>query len=735
MNQATLRRVLVASCLLYGSPLGSDRADAGDAPAAPRGKTTLRVAAAQPKNRTIDFRLTPAAALEQVNTSLGELERIVDKAGAAGCDALALPEDTLGLLKWEVANPGALGEVLPQAVKRMLDRLGRAAAKHRLYLVVCNDTIEPGGTTHNTAFLIGRDGKEIGRYHKVNLPLPEQGHTRGSRFPVFATPDLGQVGMLICYDMVFPEAARCLALQGADVIFHPTLGGAAIGDGDISLAAFRTRAVENFVYLVVAMRGHGSMVISPRGQVIARAEGADALAVADIDPTGGREAGDAFNTQRDMRGRLFRERVPQAYGVLTDPNPPVLAKVPSNVTTDEAIRIMATALTTGEERFKEAEALARAGKTAEAIRLFEALCQECRTSWIERVGRERLRTLRAQAEPKPDTQSADPPSAGDQPEGVGIAAKYPGGVGIETDPRVVFVERFEAKTVDELKKRWETVSNPEVMSFSADVPPGSGGKQSLLMTHVGGQGTGGQFYRRLLPGHDKLHARFYVKFDPDCAPVHHFGTNIGGFNPSTPWPQGGAGERAAGDKRFTVGVEPFGKNWVWDYYAYWCDMRGSPPRGQTWGNSFVHDPRLKVERGKWVCVELMMKMNRVGDTDGEMALWIDGKPISHLGKGFPKGKWVFDKFTPGDGGEGVRWDDAKRSPERFDVPTGGSPFEGFRWRTTKELSLNYLWVYLYLTQAPGGHVSRVWFDDIVVATEYIGPHPKRADGPGGRGPR
>jgi hypothetical protein len=60
-----------------------------------------------------------------------------------------------------------------------------------------------------------------------------------------------------------------------------------------------------------------------------------------------------------MRGRLFRERVPGAYGILTRPDPPVLARVPSNVTSDEAIRIMATVLTTGEERFNQAEALAR----------------------------------------------------------------------------------------------------------------------------------------------------------------------------------------------------------------------------------------------------------------------------------------------------------------------------------------------------------------------------------------
>ena len=86
-------------------------------------------------------------------------------------------------------------------------------------------------------------------------------------------------------------------------------------------------------------------------------------------------------------------------------------------------------------------------------------------------------------------------------------------------------------------------------------------------------------------------------------------------------------------------------------------MRGSPPRGQTWGNSFIHDPALKVRRGQWICVELMMKLNDLGKANGEMALWIDGKLVSHLGPGFPKGKWVFDKFLPGKGGEGVRWND------------------------------------------------------------------------------
>src|SRR5262249_39405775 len=150
---------------------------------------------------------------------------------------------------------------------------------------------------------------------------------------------------------------------------------------------------------VVAMRGRGSMIISPKGKILATASEPDGLAIASIDPFGGREGGDAYNTQRDMRGRLFRERAPEAYGILTDPEPPVLAKVPSNVTRDEAIRIMATVLTTGEERFQKAAALARSGKTDEAIRLFEQLCAECPTSWIDRAARERLQQLRTPAKP------------------------------------------------------------------------------------------------------------------------------------------------------------------------------------------------------------------------------------------------------------------------------------------------------------------------------------------------
>jgi hypothetical protein len=151
--------------------------------------------------------------------------------------------------------------------------------------------------------------------------------------------------------------------------------------------------VENFVYLVVSQRGAGSMILSPRGEVLAEGGEPDAIVAADIDLAGGREGGDAMNHQTDMRARLFRERQPAAFGLLTDPDPPVLRKCPLPLPVAEAVRIANGVLTVGAEEFQRADDLRREGKAEEAVAAFQQLIAAYPGSWIDRRARERIRQI------------------------------------------------------------------------------------------------------------------------------------------------------------------------------------------------------------------------------------------------------------------------------------------------------------------------------------------------------
>ena len=289
----------------------------------------------------------------------------------------------------------------------------------------------------------------------------------------------------------------------------------------------------------------------------------------------------------------------------------------------------------------------------------------------------------------------------------GLADKYPGDVGIENDPNVVFTENFEEGSIPAVTARWDSAQNPSLMSLTTDIPETSTGQNSLLITHVQAETTGAHLYTRLLPGYDELYFRFYTKFDTLCNVIHHF-VHMGGYNPPTPWPQGGAGIRPTGTDRVSTGIEPH-STWYWDFYAYWMEMRGNPVPDMYWGNSFINDPTFASPKGQWICVEAMMKMNNPTTShNGELALWVDGEPwyvggqlASHLGEGFPNGYWIWASFYP---------------------DLGSPPYEGFRWRSTEDLKVNWVWLLVYISsELDPGHINKVWFDDVVVATEYIGP--------------
>ncbi|MFT5369552.1 MAG: putative amidohydrolase [Candidatus Latescibacterota bacterium] len=343
---------------------------------------------------------TPSEVLAHVGESLNLLEDLIHKAGKAGCDVITFPEDMLGLSAWEAANPNLLNDVLPEVEHRTLSQLGNTAAQYNMYLICSTDTWSVRNTIQNTSFFLDRNGKEIGRYHKIMLPVQETRKEPGTDFPVFETDDLGGVGMLICYDMVFPETARCLALGGADIIFNPTVGGAAFGGADISRAAFRTRAAENFVYIVVSWGGWGtdvgSFIISPHGDIIAEEKEPGNIAIADIDPFAGRECADWSNSQQDMRARLFRERRPETYSRLTEPNPPALSKLPPMTPgpAEEIARITERAMTEGHEQYDEAQTYFKNNQKEKAIAAFEALQVNYPGSLFDRTATERLAKIK-----------------------------------------------------------------------------------------------------------------------------------------------------------------------------------------------------------------------------------------------------------------------------------------------------------------------------------------------------
>lgn len=309
-------------------------------------------------------------------------------------------------------------------------------------------------------------------------------------------------------------------------------------------------------------------------------------------------------------------------------------------------------------------------------------------------------------------------ACGQTPATEGIAAKYPGDAGIERDPAVLFAENFETGTVEQVGKRWDEVSNKggKVLALSSDVPKSSG-KRSLQMTGTLGENSGGHLYTRF-PGVDKAFLRFYTKFAADHAYEHHF-VELGGYNPATPWPHPEAGTRPAGNERVLVFIDPIG--WygrytppgVWGLYTYWPEMKASAD-GKYWGNVLSPARPAPIPRGRWVCVELMVQLNSAPEkADGELALWIDGQRAMHFAKGMRRGPW---------------------SGMGFDlVESGGEPFEGLRLRTSMDLKINHLWLEHYIDEGAQRQnrleqptrVNRVWFDDIVVSREYVGPIEKR----------
>jgi N-carbamoylputrescine amidase len=252
------------------------------------------------------------------------VERHVRAARARGAELVVFPECTLGGYMLE-PRPGELRLPEPPPALRLdgpeVARLAELAGPTVLCVGLTEEA--PGGP-YSTGVCLSGDGV-LGIQRKVHVPPAEAFCYRpGEGFAAFDTP-FGRIGMLMCYDKLFPEAARALAVDGAETIVAPAAwpvcrkGAARLVARDVQTRQFnlvdRTRAAENQVVWVTAnqtgsfggLRFLGqAKVVDPRGRVLARTRAREGLAVASIDPA---------PAVGDARARLchLEARRPEAY--------------------------------------------------------------------------------------------------------------------------------------------------------------------------------------------------------------------------------------------------------------------------------------------------------------------------------------------------------------------------------------------------------------------------------------
>lgn len=299
------------------------------------------------------------------------------------------------------------------------------------------------------------------------------------------------------------------------------------------------------------------------------------------------------------------------------------------------------------------------------------------------------------------------PGNGGHPGGGGkpIADHYPHDIGIENDPHVLYVEKFD-DGLPAIFGRYSDVLNGEGMSLDQDVPEGSKpGSASIKMTSIGGVNSGGHLFRKFDPGFDSVvYVRYYVKYPlVSKGYTHHEAVWFGGYNPALTYPYPRAGICGLGDTRLSISYEPVSETNM-NTYMYWGEMKAWNDDGTScYGNTMINGSPAppEVQWDKWMCIEVMLKLNNpVSASNGELRIWQDGVEVGYWGPGFPTGHWTKDRWV-------------------YDASQ--PPFEGFRWRTEENLNINHLWIEYYHDGSPANANHYIQFDNLVIADKYIGP--------------
>ena len=258
--------------------------------------------------------------------------RRVAEASQGGANIICLPE--LYHTQYFPQHPGAdtrkLAETIPGRSTLIFSGLAR---EHKVVIILPVYEKTSEGRFCNSAVVIDADGRISEPYHKVHIPQDpgffEKGYFYpGNTYRVFSTR-YGRIAVLICFDQWFPEAARCVALDGADIIFYPTAIGHPGPDEpregswqDAWELIQRSHAIANSVHVAAVNRAGtegrcrffgGSFVADAFGNVLARAGDGEETLIVPVDISMNAAVQDSWG--------FFRNRRPETYGRIGVPFP------------------------------------------------------------------------------------------------------------------------------------------------------------------------------------------------------------------------------------------------------------------------------------------------------------------------------------------------------------------------------------------------------------------------------
>ena len=262
--------------------------------------------------------------------NLDRAEALVRRAAAEGAEVILLQElfETPYFCKDQLASLFTLAR--PAAANPVLARF--ASLARELGVVLPVSFFEQANNAHyNSVMVIDADGRMLGIYRKSHIPdgpgYQEKFYFNpgDTGFRVWPTAH-GRIGVGICWDQWFPECARSMALQGAEVLLYPTAIGSEPQDASLDSREHWRRVMQghagaNLMPLVASNRigheqgetsaitfyGH-SFIAGPTGEIVASAGESEAVLIASFDL-------DTIAIQRAAWG-VFRDRRPELYGAL-----------------------------------------------------------------------------------------------------------------------------------------------------------------------------------------------------------------------------------------------------------------------------------------------------------------------------------------------------------------------------------------------------------------------------------